>query len=270
MRLNLSTCFANHPLTPYGLIYLPKSEKEIPYPGCSDECPFCHFLCHPDNGMSPIWRLDENEAIMVDVGWMPYMKYSTFTMYLWGRYHKNLIVNEDTPYYLQCKTPNSYCKHFASLGDSISIHSPSKVIITPSVKVYTKLFEHFKDPSIKLIVLPGNILNLGVDTPTRDLFSFVHRMAFVDNQTELNEYIEHPSVTITRLTLNQTLKNNVLFDRVNLKKRKTGKKESAPTLTHKTLVDGLQTLKKSVIEKYNSKFYESEMTAAFLIAGMIV
>ena len=267
MQLNLSTCYANHPLTPYGLIYLPRSEQEIPYPGCSVECPFCNFLCHPDNGMSPIWRLDKDEAIVVDVGWIPSMKYSTFTMYLWGRYHKDLIFQEDTPYYLQCKNKKSYCPHFASLGDSISIHSPTKVIITPSVTVYTKLFQHFKDPNVKLLVMPGNILNMGVDTPTRDLFSFIHRIAFVDNQTEISEYIENPAINITRLTLNKTLKNNVLFDRVKLKKRKTGKKESSPDFTHEQLVEGLKTLKQAVIKKYNSKFYESEMTAAFFDSG---
>ena len=267
MQLNLSTCFANHPLTPYGLIYLPKSPAEIPYPGCSDECPFCDFLCHPDIGMSPIWRIDENEAIIVEVEYIPHMKYSTFTMYLWGRYHNTIYFNQNTPHYLQCKRKEGYCKHFASLGDSIPVHSPTKVIITPSVTIYTKLFNHFKDPSVKLMALPGSTLKLGVEDSTRDLFSFVHRMAFVDNQTMVDKHVEHPQITVTRVTLNASI-DNVLFDRAVLKQRKTGKKESLPTITHTTLLEGLETLKTKIVETYKPlRYKQSEMTAAIFDSG---
>lgn len=267
INLNLSTCFANHPLSPYGLIYLPKSVNETPYPGCSNECPFCNFICHPDNGMSPIWRLGNNEAIIVNVKNIPKMKYSTFTMYLWGRYHRYIRFHLETPYYLQCKNENKYCNHFASLGDSISIHTPTKLIITASNSVYVKLFESLNDPNIKLMALPGTILKLGVDTTTKDLFSFVHRIAFADNQSETNQYIQNPTIEILRVTTKHPIKNNILFNRMELKKRKIGKKESTPEYNHTELINALTTLKKSIIKQYGYHYTKSDMNAELFDSG---
>jgi len=61
-KTEMDTCYAQNPLTPYGLIYLPRSPFEVK----NNYTAWCaHNLCKSNGTMSAGWRVSEGETILL-------------------------------------------------------------------------------------------------------------------------------------------------------------------------------------------------------------
>ena len=217
----LATCFGNNPASPYGITFLPAAPHEdiSTYPGWGK------LLGTQVNGvnMSANYRLDANETIVMLGQTPPRCLYYSYLPYVLDRWYPNGWSSSGSEQIGKCPDVTNplggRCTIFASLGNPINMLDMNTSF--EGGQSFNSAFAHFMGGDMTQVEKIQNMsidvgvqssihnifglstarANLGL-TPTSDAFLHLFRFAFIENPSELHEYVYNPSayMTILRVT----------------------------------------------------------------------
>ena len=109
---DLNTCYGNNPDSPYGLPMLPR--------GVGENTDFDEWGKPLEvEGMSPTWRLQPNDAVVIFGDSPPEMRYWGITNYIFSKHYNDTVGKNTTVSPVsQCPQPPARCEIFADLGDT--------------------------------------------------------------------------------------------------------------------------------------------------------
>lgn len=153
--------------------------------------------------------MQESDALVMILETPPPMRYFGITPYIYSRYYTAPLEHPRRPGFVQV---------FESLTDSINLatiktQSPydsfsqlSVVVMTASQDTYQTIYKNlvklgFPGDAINKIALPLKQVPLRMDdSPYADSFNMLIRMAYPDNQAQMDDYTNRTPVRILKLT----------------------------------------------------------------------
>ncbi|NCG22155.1 MAG: hypothetical protein GWP91_24325 [Rhodobacterales bacterium] len=185
------TCWKRTESVDYGVYYFPLAEAELPHPTSLLEA----------DGKGLAWRLDPNEAVVLIVRTPPRAKYFSFRSYVHDR-----------------QGASGRATAFASLGDTLNLlllgteggeaFEDTTVVITTAdrqtAQDVTELLVNagFTQQSINIDVLPGDLVNLGLNDEA-DTIRMNFRVAAILDEAERAAYLASPGATLLRVSPNR-------------------------------------------------------------------
>ena len=217
--LTLTSCYANNPSSPYGIIMLPKGPSE----DVSTYSKWGAILKKEVDGveMSSSYRLDVGETVVMLGQKPPRSLYYSFVPYLFDRWYP-----ENYAFRLGGRPgtcPNvtnpdgERCEIFASLGSPINMlemNTKGRESFSSEFALFMggdkSQVEHIKAMGVEVGIessvqnvfpISTEKVNLGL-TPISDGLMTLDRTAFTENEIEKQQYFNNPStyITILRIT----------------------------------------------------------------------
>jgi hypothetical protein len=303
LKYNFPTCFALNADSPYGLFHLPPHPSETTYKGCISKTGLCGDGCNTKNDSSLIkgicyrdfpmqWRLEKEEVILVLGITPPQCNYWSITPYLMSSFKERSVGEQKATFtsYAQkkavsCRDGPARCAKFASLyqpynlmefikndNHTLEFSKPFAAILSANKLMSHELSEFiFSISGVKpyIFKLPTDILNMGVDTDFKDLFTMLMRVAYPSNEIEMQNYYLNPPISVYRISPNITTNltsTNITYQQIDsyFKQRQIGYKEGnnlGGNITYEVLIKGLEILKNKIVEVQLNK--NSKIQAVF-------
>ena len=183
-----TTCWKRTESVDYGVYYFPLAADEQPHPSSLLEA----------DGKSLAWRLDPREAVVLITDTPPPAKYFSFRSYVHDR-----------------QGTHGRATAFASLGDTLNLlllgteggeaFDDATVVLTTAdaqtAEDVTDLLvgAGFSQRSINVDVLPGDLVNLGLNDEA-DTIRMNFRVAAILDEAERAAYLANPGATLLRVT----------------------------------------------------------------------
>jgi hypothetical protein len=313
LKYNFKTCFALNADSPYGLFHLPPHPSETKYKGCISKTGVCGDGCNTQNDTSlnkgicykgyPMqWRLEKYEIILILGLTPPQCTYWSITPYLMSSFKEKSggeVANFSSfaqKKAVSCPKGPGRCAKFASLyqpfnlmeflkdDKTLEFSKPFATIISANKNMSEELSDFiFNEYGVRpyFFKLPADILKMGVEDDSRDLFTLLMRIAYPSDQMAMEKYYSNAPISVYRLTPN--LKNitssHIIYQGKDtyFKERKNGFKEGYgldKNITYDTLISGLEELKQKIFETHSKNnpniksFYYTNFLRPYFTNGL--
>jgi hypothetical protein len=312
LTYNLKTCFALNADAPYGLFHLPPNPAEPQYRGCVNKTEICGNGCNPKNDpflyngvckkdMPMQWRLTPEEVVLILGTSPPECSYWSITHYLMSSfYEKEARISEATfsslsqKMAVSCKDGPQRCAKFGSLSQPYNImrfqngsviqHEKPLAAVMSTNKQMTEEIAAFLSSNFGiepyLLKIPSDLLNMGVENDTKDMFTILMRVAYPANKTAMDSYFSNPPLTVFRITPKaQKTTNPTLYKQTDsyfIPRNNTNKEGDsfASNVSHDSLLAALDELRDKIVTAHQSAnpnfktYYESSFLKPFFIDGL--
>ena len=303
-KYDLPSCFALNADSPYGMTLLPSAPDEPEYRGCISKTGRCGNGCNPSNDpelsksvcideLPMQWRIGKDEAIILLGETPPKSKYWSITGYLMSHFYDQSSRTKEANFStwtqkvaVSCQENGpARCQNFASLGQPYNyltggFKRPFAYVLTASTRTFKTIKSSIETliPEIKQVILlplPDDLLHLGTDDDSKDMLTQLMRIAYPENNTEMQEYYKRPPISVLRVTPTQapptqaprtqapptqTPANYYSRRDVHFLSRLTGQQESGgrntslssslPLVSHTQLLEDLEVLANGIREKH--------------------
>ena len=176
------------------------------------------------DGRSMQWRLGYDEAIVLIGKTPPPAIYWSFTSYVFTQHYNEsarTVPLEEVPFgsklqgaAVSCPEPPARCQIGGSLGTPFNHHILSgmtggtgfnetfALILTASRKAAAEVSAAMEKAGLQpyLLVYPSDMLDMGTDNNFRDTFTMFLRIAYPENDAEMEEYYQRTPVRTMRVT----------------------------------------------------------------------
>lgn len=251
----LSTCFGNNATTPYFLVSLPS------YPKQPETLPLSTIGDIPKvpEDMSPSYRIESNEAIVIRGQTPPQTKYFGLTPYVYSRTDAT-----DTPIDIFASIADSINQLQIKTDGTAAFNAETAVIYTADSQTLEAakealIADGLPETAINAVVLPQNELRLGLNNRD-DTLLVLGRYALIENRIEQQEYLENVPLDVYRLS----------SDEWGTPLAPPPRQPKGDGLTEDALTESLDALDRALLQAFgDSTFEKMPITPAKTVAGFI-